>query len=76
MLVAKAFIQWFGYNLAIEDNPEADDDDEHTPEDIDPLLPVDERNLESDWWNGFYHELHEVRNILHECATETYYLLL
>ncbi|KAF8234653.1 hypothetical protein L208DRAFT_1376799 [Tricholoma matsutake] len=59
-LVAKAFIQRFGYNLAIEDNPEPDDDDNnHTPNNIDPLLPGDEQNLESDRQNGFYHELRE-----------------
>ena len=76
-LVAKAFIQRFGYNLAIENNPEPDDDDdEHTPDDIDPLLPRDEQNLESDRRNGFYRELREVRNILRDCAVETYYLLL
>ena len=47
-LVAKAFIQRFGYNLAIKDNPKSGDDDKHTPEDIDPSLPLDKQNQESD----------------------------
>jgi len=49
MLVSKAFIERFGYNLAIEANPEPDnDDDDLTPEEIDTSLSVEEQNKESD----------------------------
>jgi len=48
-LVAKAFIQWFGYNLEIEENPEPDNDnDKLTPKGVDPLLPLDQQNIESE----------------------------
>jgi hypothetical protein len=76
MLVAKAFIQRFGYNLAIKDNPEPNDDnDEHVPEEIDPSLPLDKQNIESDQQNSFYCELREVSNLSLECNVETHYLL-
>jgi len=46
--VAKGFIKQFGYILAIEDNSEpCDNDGDHTPEDVNSLLPLDEQNLES-----------------------------
>jgi len=48
MLVAKAFIQQFGYDLGIENNPEPDNDDGNlTPKVVNPLLPQDQQNLES-----------------------------
>ena len=70
--VTKAFIQRFGYSLAIQENPEVDDaNDKHTPEGIDPLLPVAEQNIESDRRNKFYHELYKVSHSSHKCDTRT-----
>jgi len=70
--VTKAFTQQFGFGLAIQDNPEVDNaNDKHTPEGIDPLLPVAEQNIESDRWNKLYHELYKVSHLLHKCDTRT-----
>jgi len=64
-LIAKSFIQQFGYNLAIEGNPKpGDDDDMHTPKDIDPTLPLDKQNLESDRRSKFYRELRDVSHFI------------
>ncbi|SRR5260221_14160707 len=63
-MVAKEFIQRFGYNLAIEDNPGPNDDtDKHIPKGIDPLLSQDEQNKESDRQNAFYRELRDVSHL-------------
>ena len=71
-LVTKVFTQRFGFGLAIQDNPEVDDaNDKHTPEGIDPLLPVAEQNIESDRRNKLYHELYKVSHSLHKCDTRT-----
>jgi hypothetical protein len=64
--VSKEFIERFGYNLAMEVNPEPDDDKDLTPDEIDTSLPVEEQNKESDRRSQFYRELREVSNILHE----------
>lgn len=74
-LVAKAFIHQFGYDLEFEENPEPDNDNELTPKDINPLLPLDQQNMESKQWSDFYNELCEVSHLLHECDEETYYLI-
>jgi hypothetical protein len=64
--VSKAFIEKFGYNLATEVNPEPEDNNDLTPEEIDTSLPIEEQNKESDRRSQFYRELREVSNILHE----------
>jgi hypothetical protein len=46
--VSKAFIEKFGYNLATEVNPEPEDNNDLTPEEIDTSLPIEEQNKESD----------------------------
>jgi len=74
-LAAKAFIQQFGYDLPIEENPEPDKDNNLTPKAIDPLLPLDQHNIESNRQNEFYSELCNVSHSLHECDAETYYLI-
>lgn len=44
--VAQEFFDWFGFVLAIGDNPELDNaDDKHTPPKIE-LLPPEEQNTE------------------------------
>jgi hypothetical protein len=58
--VSKAFIERFGYNLAIEANPDPDNDDVLTPEEIDTSLSEEEQNEECDRRNTFYHELRDV----------------
>ena len=42
--ISKAFIEWFGYNLAIEVNPGPDNDDMLTPQEINTSLSEDEQN--------------------------------
>ncbi|KAF8221621.1 hypothetical protein L208DRAFT_1530669 [Tricholoma matsutake] len=59
MKVSKAFIERFGYNLAMEVNPEPDDDKDLTPDEIDTSLPVEEQNKESNQRSQFYRELRE-----------------
>lgn len=75
-LVAKVFIQRFGYDLAIEKNPKPDDDNgKLTPEDINPLLPLDQQNLESKRRSQIYRELRDVSQLLHECIVEAHHLV-
>lgn len=63
-MVAKEFIQRFGYNLAIEENLGPNDDaDKHIPTDIDPSPSQDEQNKESDRLNLFYRELRDVSRL-------------
>jgi hypothetical protein len=63
-MVAKEFIEHFGYNLAIEENPGPNDDaDKHIPKEIDPLLSQDKQNKESDQCNAFYCELRDVSHL-------------
>ena len=63
-MVAKEFIQRFGYNLAIEENPGPNDNaDKHIPKDIDPLLSQDEQSKESDQRSTFYHELRDLSRL-------------
>jgi hypothetical protein len=62
--VSKRFIRRFGYKLAMEENPEPDDDsDKHTLNVVDPLLPPDEQNKESDEQRAFYDELRKVSHL-------------
>ena len=63
-MVAKEFIQHFGYDLAMAENPGPNDSaDMHIPKEIDPLLSQDEQNKESDQQNAFYRELREVSHL-------------
>jgi len=66
-LVAKSFIEHFGYNLAIEENPGICDED--APGENDPELQSPEE-LEQDVerQNSFYRELREVSEII-RCKT-------
>lgn len=48
----------------MEENPEPDDDsDKHTLNVVDPLLPPDEQNKESDEQRAFYDELRKVSHL-------------
>jgi len=72
-LVARGFIQQFGYgySTAVQDNSEpCGDDDNHSPEDPDSSLPLDEKNLDSVQQNKFYLGLRNVSNLLHKCGAE------
>lgn len=46
--ISKTFIERFGYNLAIEVNPNPDDDDVLTPKEINTSLSEEEQNKECD----------------------------
>jgi hypothetical protein len=62
-MVAKGFIQCFGYKLAMEENLGPDDNNKHTPNVVDPLLSLDEQNKESCQLHAFYEELHKVSHL-------------
>lgn len=63
-MVAKEFIQRFGYNLGIEENPGPNDNvDKHIPKEVDPSLSQNEQSKESDRRNAFYRELHDVSHL-------------
>jgi hypothetical protein len=72
--VASEFIDRFGHDLPIEENPEPDDgNNKHTPRYIDASLSLEEQNLEADRWNSFKDELCAVSHLLHRCNEETDY---
>lgn len=69
--VAQEFILRFGYGPIVEDNSEpCGDDDDHSPENLDSLLPLDEKNLDTVQQNKFYLALRNVSNLLHKCGAE------
>ena len=70
--VSKAFIERFGYNLAIEANPDPDDDDMLTPEEINSSLSEKEQNKESDQRYVFYHELCDVSDTSYQKDKNSY----
>lgn len=75
--VTREFIQRFGYDLAIEENPKpSDDKDKHTPKDVDPSLSQDEKNAEYGRRDLFFSDLRKVSHLFHGCNEETYYRLL
>jgi hypothetical protein len=64
-LVSKEFIEKFGYDLPIGDNPEPDDaDDKHTKKEIDPSLSIEEQKIESDRRSALYRGLQKVSQLL------------
>ena len=70
--VSKAFIEWFGYNLAIEANPDPDDDDMLTPGEINSLLSEEEQNKESDQRYVLYYELCNVSDTSYQKDKNSY----
>ena len=73
-LVVSDFIDKFGHDLPIEENPEPDDgNDEHTPRYIDASLSLEEHNLEANRRNSFKDELRTVSHLVRRCNEETDY---
>ena len=70
--MASDFIDRFGHDLPIEENPESDDgNNKHTPKYIDASLSLEEHNLEANRRNKFKDELRAVSHLLHRCNEET-----
>jgi len=70
--VAQAFIDHFGYDLSVHENPGPDDaEDAHTPTEIDPSLSGEEFQKEVERQRDFYNSIQHV-SVQHSRGTTTY----
>ena len=73
-VVAWDFIEKFGYNFPVQGNPApGGDSGEHTPMDIDSLLPLQQQNIEPD--NAAFIQFRKVSHLSHDDGVETHHLL-
>lgn len=62
-MVAKRFLEKFGYSLAIEENPNVDDEGVDATGEDDPALQTpEEQERDNEYRNKIYRELRDVSN--------------
>ena len=75
-MVARGFIEKFGYDLSLQGNlGPGDDDGKHIPKAMDSLPPPHEQNIESDWQIEYFDVLRDVSHLMHDYDVETHHLL-
>jgi hypothetical protein len=64
-MVAKKFLEWFGYTLLMEENPTIDDESVDATSDNDPALQTpEEHEWDNEHCNKIYCKLWDVSNCL------------